>query len=96
MSNEICNLAHGFALDHDGEIKSARHKQKTCYLGVIVDLFGNLIKAEIALRLDLDLNKSRNIFAIGLIPVDKGLVAEQNAVALIFLNYILFLLFHLL
>ena len=86
LRHKVCNLAHGLALDHNRKIKAAGHKQKAGYLGVVVYLFGNLVKAQIALGLDLDLDQRGNVFAVSFVPVDKSFISYNDAVFLVFLD----------
>ena len=44
-----------------------------------VDLTGDLIETHALLRGDLDLDKGGDALAVGLVPVNEGLVAENGA-----------------
>ena len=52
------------------------------HLGVVVYLLGDPVKAAVALRGDLKLDYRADVLAVGLVPVDKRLVAEDHALAL--------------
>jgi hypothetical protein len=56
------------------------------YLGVVIDLFGNLVKAAVSLGCQFDLDEGGYVFLIGLIPVDNSLIAENDTVFFICLD----------
>ena len=86
LAHELGHFAQGAARDNDSQVEGAAHEVHALHLVVLVDAFGNAVKAVLGLGCDVDFDKGGHRLLADPVPVDNGLIAQDCTVILIFFD----------
>ena len=86
LADEQGHLPQGAAGDDDGQVEGTAHEIHALYLVILIDALGDAVKAVGGLGDHVHLDQGGDGLLVDPVPVDDGLIAQNDPLFLIFVN----------